>query len=167
MEKEIMKNLKNAVLLLSALALAAFLAGCAGAAPQTPTEPVPSTQTPPPPTTTPPPTETLVPTVEAAPPPTESASTAISYASDVYPILEAKCVKCHGVERVKEGLNMLTYEQLMAGSFNGPVIVPGNADESLLAQLIAEGEMPDRGPKVTEAELQVIKNWINAGALNN
>lgn len=102
-----------------------------------------------------------------APPPTESASTAISYASDVYPILEAKCVKCHGVERVKEGLNMLTYEQLMAGSFNGPVIVPGNADESLLAQLIAEGEMPDRGPKVTEAELQVIKNWINAGALNN
>lgn len=62
---------------------------------------------------------------------------------------------------------MLTYDDLMAGSFNGPVVASGNADESLLVKLIVEGEMPNRGDKVTDAELQIIKDWINQGALNN
>jgi hypothetical protein len=120
---------------------------------------------------TPVPTETLTQTSEATQTaeilPTESAASTSGFASSVYPIFEAKCIKCHGVEQVKEGLSMLTYEELMAGSFNGPVVIPGNADSSLLVELIARGKMPNRGEKVTETELQIIKDWINAGALND
>ena len=70
-------------------------------------------------------------------------------------------------EHVSEGLDMNTYETLMAGSQNGPVIVPGDADDSLLIQKVTEGKMPKRGPKLTPAQIQIIIDWINAGALNN
>jgi cyanophycinase-like exopeptidase len=66
-----------------------------------------------------------------------------------------------------ENLNMETYDSLMAGSQNGAVIVAGNAKESLLARKILKGEMPKRGPKLTPAQVQIIIDWINAGAPNN
>ena len=62
---------------------------------------------------------------------------------------------------------MRTYETLMAGSFNGTVITPGNAEDSFLVQQLFDGEMPKRGPKLTLEQIQIIINWINAGALNN
>lgn len=62
---------------------------------------------------------------------------------------------------------METYESLMAGSQNGPVIVAGSARESLLAQKILSGKMPKRGQKLTAEQVQIIIDWINAGAENN
>jgi hypothetical protein len=100
---------------------------------------------------------------EAAP----SVKTEVSYAKDVRPILESRCGSCHMGEFVSEDLHMDTYESLMEGSDNGPVIVPGEADESLLVEKITEGKMPKRGPKLTPVQIQTIKDWIDAGALNN
>jgi len=91
----------------------------------------------------------------------------ISYSKDVRPILESRCSKCHMGEYTSKNLNMETYESLMAGSQNGPVIVAGSAKESLLAQKILKGKMPKRGPKLTPAQIQIIIDWINAGAKNN
>lgn len=91
----------------------------------------------------------------------------ISYSKDVYPILESRCDKCHMGSFTSENLNMETYDSLMAGSQNGAVIVAGNAKESLLARKILKGEMPKRGPKLTPAQVQIIIDWINAGAPNN
>lgn len=142
------------------------LIACGTATPQTPPETATAAQ----------PTQTAVPSETATSIPTESAtetpvnqtgSQTVSFASNIVPILETYCVKCHGLERVREGLNMTTYDNLMAGSFNGPVVVPGNADESLLVKLVANNEMPDRGPKVPPEELQTIIDWVNQGALNN
>ncbi len=62
---------------------------------------------------------------------------------------------------------MQTYDNIFAGSRNGPVIEPGNAADSLLVQLIVDGEMPNRGAPVTPEELQLIIDWVNQGALNN
>lgn len=86
---------------------------------------------------------------------------------DVMPIFEAACTKCHGVEEIKEGLDMRTHEGVLAGSFNGPVIVPGNAAESFLVQQLIDGEMPKRGPKLSAGQIQIISDWIDEGALNN
>ncbi|MBE7436024.1 MAG: hypothetical protein HS100_19060 [Anaerolineales bacterium] len=154
-------------LILTASLIAGLLAACGGSAPlPTATEPPAPTEAIPSPTASPIPTVEVVPATEV--PATDSpAATTSGFASSVYPIFEAKCIKCHGVEQVKEGLSMLSYDELMAGSFNGPVVLPGNADGSLLVDLIARGKMPNRGPKVTEGELQIIKDWINQGALNN
>lgn len=62
---------------------------------------------------------------------------------------------------------MRTYEALMEGSFNGSVITPGNADDSFLVQQVLDGEMPKRGPKLTTEQIQIIIDWVNAGAINN
>ena len=94
-------------------------------------------------------------------------SVEISYANDVRPILESRCGSCHMGEFVSEGLDMNTYESLLVGSQNGPVIIPGDANDSLLVQKITAGKMPKRGPKLTPAQIQIITDWIDAGALNN
>ena len=54
-------------------------------------------------------------------------TTEISYAKDIQPILESRCGQCHMDEFVSKDLHMDTYEALMAGSQNGPVIIPGTA----------------------------------------
>jgi Planctomycete cytochrome C len=115
-----------------------------------------------------PPTEapaTATPEDTPTTPPTEAP--AISYSADVFPIMESRCVNCHGGERIEGQLVMLTYEDLMAGGENGQVIVPGDADNSLLAQLLVEQKMPKRGPRLTPVQTQTILDWINQGAQNN
>lgn len=93
--------------------------------------------------------------------------TEISYSRDVQPILESRCASCHFGEFTSADLHLDTYESLMAGSQDGPVIVPGNARKSLLVQKLSSGEMPKRGPKLTPVQIQTITDWINAGAQNN
>lgn len=93
--------------------------------------------------------------------------TQVSYSQDVQPILESRCGNCHFGEFTSAELHMDTYESLLAGSENGPVIVAGNAKKSLLVQKISSGEMPKRGPKLTPAQVQIIVDWINAGAQDN
>lgn len=93
--------------------------------------------------------------------------TDVSYTNDIRPILEGRCSTCHTGKLVSNGLNMESYESLMAGSQHGPVIVPGNAGGSLLVEKLTSGQMPKRGPKLTPAQIQLIIDWINAGALNN
>ena len=161
--------MKKQTLLIIALILTVVLSACGSSAPQTPAEPVAATETAPQLTEEPTATESTVPATDAANTPAadNSTSTGISFANDVQPILNARCIKCHGVERVKEGLDLQSYDNLIAGSNNGPVIEAGNADNSLFVQLIVEGEMPNRGDPVTPAELQLITDWVNQGALNN
>ncbi len=99
--------------------------------------------------------------------PSVAPSAQVSYAKDVRPILESRCATCHMGEFVSEGLDMDTYESLLAGSQNGLVIVPGDAHHSLLIQKVTEGKMPKKGPKLTPNQIQIITDWINAGAPNN
>jgi mono/diheme cytochrome c family protein len=91
----------------------------------------------------------------------------ISYTKDIRPILESRCITCHTGRSANAKLDMATYQSLLAGSEYGPVILPGNAKDSLLAQKISKGEMPKRGPKLTPAQVQTLIDWINAGAPNN
>ncbi len=172
--------MKRYILLTIVLLMMIFIAACGGKAPLAATEAVQPTQTESQPTqTVPVPTDTTVPVTEESvtEAPTEAATEApaadtsttagVSYANDVYPIFEASCIKCHGVDSTKEGLDLLTYDTLLAGSRNGTVLVPGNANESLLVELIVEGEMPNRGPGLSAVQIQTITDWVNQGALNN
>ena len=129
----------------------------------TPTEkPAPFTQT----ATNPAPaTDTVTPTEEPTTVPV--VSTGISFSNDVYPIIKSRCINCHGGQKVEEGLVLKTYSDLMAGSDNGPVIMPGDAANSLLIELITTLEMPKKGPKLTPPQIQLITDWVNQGALDN
>jgi Planctomycete cytochrome C len=162
--------MKKQILFISTLIFITALSACGTQTTQTPPETTTPTKAPAQPTQTSAPTNTPRPTSTIAPAtniPSETSAISISFANDVMPILSNSCNECHGIRQIKEGLDMTTYETLMAGSFNGTVITPGNAKDSFLVKQIVDGEMPKRGPKLTAEQIQLITDWINAGAPNN
>jgi uncharacterized membrane protein len=137
-------------------------------------EAAPATQ---PPTDAPVPTNTIAPTeapvteavatepAAATQPSVEGAT--VSFANDVLPLIQSRCVNCHGGDRTEEGLNLTSHAAILAGSEHGAVIVPGDAANSLLVELVASQEMPKRGPKLTPPQVQILTDWVNQGALDN
>src|SRR3954466_192518 len=66
----------------------------------------------------------------------------------VRPLLLARCVKCHGAEKVKGRLRLDSGEGGARGGESGPVVVPGKPDESLLIQAVRQAgelKMPPGG----------------------
>lgn len=113
-------------------------------------------------------TETSAPaTTEAAAATEPVASATVSFTDDVLPILESRCVNCHGGNKIEEGLSLRTYGDMMIGSENGAVIVAGDAANSKLVELVSKQKMPKRGPKLTPPQIQLIMDWINQGAQDN
>lgn len=53
----------------------------------------------------------------------EASTASVSFAKDVFPIIQSRCINCHGGERVEASLLMRTYDEIMAGSENGAVII--------------------------------------------
>lgn len=146
--------------------IAGLLAACASQPTESPAsaptdQPAPATQALPP-------TDAATLTLPTTPPTTVSdSSSAVSFANDVLPILQSRCQNCHGGQRTEEDLNLLSFAAVMAGSKNGLVVTPGNADDSPLAESVVSQKMPKRGPKLTPDQVQLIIDWINQGALDN
>ena len=81
-------------------------------------------------------------------------------------ILETKCAACHGPARMSD-LDLRERDTILKGGKRGPAIVPGKADESLLYKAVRrEGDvqMPPGKSALTAAEVNAIRDWINAGA---
>jgi hypothetical protein len=77
------------------------------------------------------------------------------------------CVDCHGPEKQKASLRVDAKEFLLRGGDSGAAIIPGNPEKSLLMQSIRhEGDikMPEKKPKLPEAEIALLSDWIAAGA---
>jgi len=135
--------------------------------PWTPT-PAP-TQTPTsPPTDTPAPTQTPVPTetpADSTPstPGTEAAAASLTWDSSIGAMFQTKCGTCHGPSAFG-GLNLSTYEQALAGGESGQVILPGDAENSLLVTIQQAGGHPGQ---LTPEELTQVIEWIDAGAPQN
>jgi len=88
-----------------------------------------------------------------------------TFEKDIRPILKAHCFDCHGEgEQLKGGLDVRLRRFLVAGGDDGPVIVPGNPEESVLLKLVESGGMPKRDKKLTSAEVALIRDWIATGA---
>lgn len=92
------------------------------------------------------------------------------YLQSIHPVLDAKCVACHGAQKEKAGLRLDFYDLLIKGGKDGPVIVPKNPDRSLLLARVtlsptdrhfmpAEGRTP-----LTADEIATIRAWILSGA---
>jgi mono/diheme cytochrome c family protein len=91
----------------------------------------------------------------------------VNYEEHVLPIFEQHCAKCHGAEDPEEGLELTRYRTAMVGSMNGPVIEPGDPENSYLVDQIVSGRMPKEGEKLSQAEIDTIIAWIEAGAPEN
>jgi len=91
------------------------------------------------------------------------------YEKDVLPILTKYCFTCHGQSSPKLGLDLRTAAGALRGSHNGPVIVKGKPDESLLWKKVSTRQMPPAiyGQKIPDADLEIIRQWIEADALSD
>lgn len=121
------------------------------------------------PTLSPTETEEVLPSATTAPTETETSllDTQISFSNDVFPIIDNRCMNCHGGERIEEGLNMTSYSGILAGSINGLIVIPGDPENSLFVEMVATQKMPKRGAKLTPAQVQIFSDWVAQGALDN
>jgi hypothetical protein len=79
-------------------------------------------------------------------------------------LLDQQCVKCHGPLEQKSELALDNVAAVLKGSENGPVVVPGKPDESLLVEVFAPKADPHMPPKkqLTEHDVAKVKTWIAA-----
>jgi len=78
----------------------------------------------------------------------------VNFESDVLPIFQANCVPCHGSTVKMKGLDLSTLAGVMKGSDAGPVVTPGDPDESRLYKMVQTGAMPKGGKLDVEAALK-------------
>ncbi len=80
------------------------------------------------------------------------------------PIFEAKCLACHGQEPAPGGLDLRTLEATLKGSENGPVVVEGASELSILIRMVSSGSMPPPGvgSPLTEQDIDSLRAWIDS-----
>jgi hypothetical protein len=110
------------------------------------------------------------PAADATPAADPAAPQGVSFAGEIAPILEASCYTCHGAERQRGDLRLDSIEAIQRGSENGPVVVSGNPEESLLYKLttLPPGHpdfMPGQGDPLTSEQSERIRRWILEGAV--
>ena len=101
---------------------------------------------------------------------TPEASGGINFVKDVAPILEARCVKCHGEKKQKGEYRLDKGEHIfIAGESEETPVFKGKAAESYLHKLISLDEddddvMPPKGGNLTSEQIAIIGQWIKEGA---
>lgn len=95
----------------------------------------------------------------------ESAS--VRFTRDILPVLAHRCFECHAKGKSKGGLSMETRESFLKGGESGPVVQLGQSSASLLIKLVSgldpERVMPPEGERLTQAEISLLKAWIDSG----
>ena len=91
----------------------------------------------------------------------------IDFATDVAPLLEQRCQSCHGEALQSSGLRLDSREAALRGGYSGPVILPGNSQESELIQMVAglreDLVMPLSGDRLTPGQVGMLRAWIDQG----
>jgi cytochrome c553 len=92
------------------------------------------------------------------------------FENKIRPILVNNCYSCHSSQapKLKGGLSLEYRESILRGGENGPALVPGNPDKSLLIKAVRYGDadlqMPPRGKKLTEEQIADLVAWVKMGA---
>ena len=89
-----------------------------------------------------------------------------AFTEEVAPILEQRCVLCHGEKQQLSGLRVDSREALLRGGQRGPSLVPGDSASSTLYLHVsgkAEPRMPF-GSTLADGEIATLKRWIDTGA---
>ena len=87
--------------------------------------------------------------------------------SKVAAIFTTSCISCHAQGNSKGGLDLSTYQGVMAGGRSGAAVIPGDAKNSLLLQLVngtKQPAMPKRAAPLSAEQVKAIQNWIQSGA---
>ena len=93
----------------------------------------------------------------------------IDFTLDVKPLLESTCLSCHGAEKPKGELQLMTRALAIKGGEKGTSLVPGKPADSTLytSTVLPAGHddiMPPKGDTLTKIQAEVLRKWIEQGA---
>ncbi|MEI7729119.1 MAG: c-type cytochrome domain-containing protein [Verrucomicrobiota bacterium] len=108
--------------------------------------------------------------VSAAELPPPANKSGVTYATDIKPLFERSCVKCHNAEKAKAGVRLDALDQLLKS--RKKVITPGQSETSKIVQCAAgvckdkDQNMPPKGKAdpFTKDEVGLLRAWIDQGA---
>jgi mono/diheme cytochrome c family protein/cytochrome c553 len=88
------------------------------------------------------------------------------FEKSIRPLLATHCFECHGPRKQRGGLRLDSRAALLAGGDEGPVIVPGHPETSLLLKAVHykdELRMPPKGQLGPE-QIAALTTWVKQGA---
>lgn len=95
----------------------------------------------------------------------------ISYIEHIRPIFKDHCLNCHNPDKSKAGLDLSTMAGVLEGGSGGEIVKAGVPDSSSLYLSVIHHDsvepMPPKKPKLPKAKLDLIRNWIQGGLIEN
>lgn len=93
----------------------------------------------------------------------------VDFQRDIQPIFAAACVQCHSAKKAAGQLRLDAKSAALKGGISGAAIAPGNSKQSrLLTRILGEGgeqRMPLGGESLTAQQIELIRRWIDEGAV--
>jgi mono/diheme cytochrome c family protein len=105
--------------------------------------------------------------------PAPAAKKGVTYDTDIKPIFEKNCFKCHGPDKQKGKYRNDSLAAAIKGGESGDkAVVAGKSAESpmvhYIGYLVEDMEMPPpkdgKSHKISDAEIALIRAWIDQGA---
>jgi hypothetical protein len=93
----------------------------------------------------------------------------VDFAKSIQPILEKRCIECHGTKKQKGDLRLDSKDAALKGGKDAKAIVPGKTGESDMVRRVSlppgdDDIMPPKGDPLTKDQIESIKKWITEGA---
>ncbi|HSH92563.1 MAG TPA: DUF1553 domain-containing protein [Roseimicrobium sp.] len=96
-------------------------------------------------------------------------SFAVDFDKDIRPLLQERCVECHGDKKQKGELRLDAKVFAFKGGHDGAAIVPGSSAKSPMFLRVTSKDdderMPPKGKPLTAQQIDALKVWIDAGAV--
>ena len=107
--------------------------------------------------------------------PPASTKTGLTYTTDIKPIFDTSCVKCHSGDRAKARLHMDSLAGVLKGTKEGKIVTTSDGAGSLIVKAVAHATkdkdswMPPIPNKavikpLTPEQIGLIRAWIDQGA---
>lgn len=98
-----------------------------------------------------------------------AAADPVTYDGHVLPIFQQACLNCHNPDKAKGGLDLSSFPATLKGGSGGKIVEPGDVGSKLIAlvEQSAEPKMPPEGDKLAKEQIQVLRQWIEGGLLEN
>jgi hypothetical protein len=89
-----------------------------------------------------------------------------TFQGSIAPVFRRHCVRCHGRHEAQAGLRLDSYQNVMRGGEQGPALIPGDLDASLLFLKVLRRDEPAMPPRkrLPARDLAKLRAWLEAGA---
>ena len=93
---------------------------------------------------------------------------AVDFDREIRPLLQERCIECHGEKKQKGELRLDAKVHALKGGNDGPSILAGKSGKSPLFQRLTSADddekMPPKGDPLSPAQIALVREWIDSGA---